>query len=203
MIKELNLKDIVTFATEQKLGKIIGINYRENISSSPQPYLAEAFSIEITVMGSDNKKRGYIFSKHGLANIYDHETKKYAYKVDSEELFSIENPELHKLTYSWIKMLASFEHSQKYIEEETLYRKNIHARLKSKREEAGAVRSFYKSEYTKLEDCGLEKTRNGIINKKYFNEYDKLCTKLSAVKQLQSKILKHLEQRLVDIKESY
>lgn len=201
MLTEISINDIKKFFKEQNLGEIIGITYRENTDLSNQKYLTEPYSLEIIVMGANKQKRGYVFSKHGLSNIFDPKKNKYAYPVDSEEQFSLDNPEYHALTYAWVKMLASKERSEKYISEEITYRSNLHKKIDEKRKNFAALRSYYKSEYAKLEDRGEQNSKIGSITAKNLTYYTTLAEKLSTYKALQTKCIKHLERRKEEISE--
>ena len=91
ILTELTIEEIINFAKANKLGEVVGINYRKNPCKNPGTASYEPYSIEVSFIGHSGIVRSYTFSKHGVANIYD--GKRQAYSTDSEERFSTDNPE--------------------------------------------------------------------------------------------------------------
>ena len=200
-LRELSIKDLENFAKTQKLGKLVGVNYREN--KMPARYSSEfsyePFSIDLSVENTNGKTLTYTFSKHGLANIHD--GSKRLYKLDSEERFSAENPELSNLTIAFIKLMIS-KQIKNYAYNELKYRRESFGGLKNKYEHFLGIKAHYNNQvrfYTKLE--GEDSTR-AKFSKQEFDRYSALCDSLKNLKAFQTKCITMLEKQKMSEDES-
>lgn len=188
MLTELKIKEIINFAKRNNLGDVVAVNYKPNCLQN-YIYDSSPYSIEI-ICEKDNKTRSYIFSEHGLANIYD--GKKSLYVTDSEERFSLENPEMHPITYAWVKLLGSLG-NETYNNNEIAYRTKQHAKIDEQRKRYTALKSYYTSQIRKLEDVGNTSGKTYAMVKQEFETYTNLTENCSKLKQLQTKCIKALE----------
>lgn len=196
---QIKLQSIENFIKDNKLGEIEEIRFRKNPCKNPSTYSHEPYSIEVRYTSTSGTLKGLVFSSHGVANIFN--GKRYLYSTDSEERFSIENPELHKITYAWTTMLARELESTSFIENEIDYRRKMHNKIDNERSKVAAIKSYYKNELSKLEDSGQLDSRIGLQTKDYYMDYTLLSDTLSSSKALQTKCIKGLTQVLEDVKE--
>jgi hypothetical protein len=191
-------QNIQRFMNENKFGKIEEIRYRKNPSKNPGTNSYEPVSIEVRFTTASGSIHGIVFSIHGVANIYD--GKKYAYTTDSEERFSTENPEFHKLTYAWTTFAAREIGSITQIESELEYRQKLFKKIDDYRSRVAAVKSHYKNDFSRLEDAGQADSKLGKQAKQLYMDYAILSESLSSCKALQTKCIKGLSQVLEDVK---